>query len=156
VFVFDEIRHIRNYLDIVSIRFEDKLSVRMNIPGELQYYKMIKLVFQPIVENAVFHGIETKRGQGELRIEAEKDKDDLIFLIQDNGMGMTEEQLAAIRKRLADPVSHEQNDGGAGKVGIKNVHDRIRFYYGEAYGITLTSTLGEGTSVCIRIPADLT
>ncbi|WP_276354342.1 sensor histidine kinase [Cohnella caldifontis] len=155
VFVFDEIRHIRNYLDIVSIRFEDKLSVHIDIPDELLYYKMIKLVFQPIVENAVFHGIETKRGRGELRIDARKEKEDLIFRIRDNGTGMTEEQLAAIRKRLADPVPQEQNEGGSGKVGIKNVHDRIRFYYGEAYGISLEGSLDEGTTVTVRIPAQL-
>lgn len=154
VLVADEIRHIRNYLDIVSVRFEDKLSVRLDIPESLQIYKMIKLVFQPIVENAVFHGIETKRGKGLLEIEACKQQSDLLFVIRDDGMGMTEQQLAAIRRRLSDPSSSGQHDGESGKVGIKNVHDRIRFYYGDAYGISIDSVQGEGTQVTIRIPAE--
>ncbi|MFC5653678.1 sensor histidine kinase [Paenibacillus solisilvae] len=151
--VAEEIGHIRNYLDIVSIRFEDKLTVRLDIPTQLLSYKMIKLVFQPIIENAVFHGIEVKRGKGELVIQARKEGMDLLFSIRDDGAGMTEEQLVLLRNRLANPSTPEQSDTTAGKVGIKNVHDRIRFYYGDQYGITLNSELGVGTEVTIRIPA---
>jgi two-component system sensor histidine kinase YesM len=151
--VADEIAHIRNYLDIVSIRFEDKLFVRLDIPERLLNRKMIKLVFQPIVENAVFHGIEVKRGKGELVIEAREEAEDIVFSIRDVGVGMTAEQLSSLNKRLANPSIVEQSDNGAGKVGIKNVHDRIRFYFGEQYGITLNSVRGSGTEVIIRIPA---
>jgi two-component system sensor histidine kinase YesM len=153
VIVAEEIRHIRNYLEIVSIRFEDKLSVYLDIPEELNRYRMIKLVLQPIVENAVFHGIETIRGKGELHISARKENDELVFSIRDNGTGMTSEQLVLLRKGLADPAVHEPNEPAEGKVGIKNVHDRIRFYYGDAYGISLESKPGELTEVTIRIPA---
>ncbi|MBW7454675.1 sensor histidine kinase [Paenibacillus sepulcri] len=151
--VAEEIRHIRNYLDIVSIRFEDKLSFRLDIPEQLLAYKMIKLVFQPIMENAVFHGIEVKRGKGELIIGARKEGEDLVFSIRDDGVGMTTGQLAALNKRLADHSSLDQSDHASGKVGIKNVHDRIRFYYGDHYGITLSSVEGSGTEVIVRIPA---
>ncbi|MBB6734348.1 cache domain-containing sensor histidine kinase [Cohnella zeiphila] len=153
--VADEIGHIRNYLKIVSVRFEDKLTFGLEIPEELLRYKMIKLVFQPLVENAVFHGIETKRGRGEVRIEARKEDGDLIFIIRDDGTGMTEEQLASLRRRLADSSATGTSEAGAGKVGVKNVHDRLRFYYGDPYGISLDSRPGAGTLVTVRIPASL-
>lgn len=155
VMMAEEVRHIRNYLRIVSIRFEDKLSIRIDIPEELMMYRMIKLVFQPIVENAVFHGIESKRGKGTLTICGKKEQEDLLIVIGDDGIGMTEEQLDALRSRLANqsPVGSAETEEG--KVGIKNVHDRIRFYYGAEYGITLDSQPGSGTQVTIRIPAVL-
>jgi Predicted signal transduction protein with a C-terminal ATPase domain len=154
--VSEEIGHIRNYLHIVSVRFEDKLAVRFDLPEELMSYKMIKLVFQPIVENAVFHGIEVKRGRGELVIEARKRDDDLVFLIRDDGAGMSPEQLSALHKRLAEPHSADPSDSAPGKVGLKNVHDRIRFYYGDQYGLSIRSEPGQGTEVLVRIPATRT
>lgn len=155
VILAEEVRHIRNYLKIISIRFEDKLSVNIDIPEELMMYRMIKLVFQPIVENAVFHGIESKRGKGTLSISGMKEQEDLLFVISDDGTGMSEEQLETLRGRLAGRSPIGSDEPSEGKVGIKNVHDRIRFYYGEAYGITLDSKPGLGTQVTIRIPAVL-
>lgn len=155
VIVADEVRHIRNYLKIVSIRFEGKLTVQIEIPEELMMYRIVKLIFQPIVENAVFHGIEPKRGKGTLSISAGKDRGDLIFVIQDDGVGMTEEQLSSLRSRLDNLSSFASQDTREGKVGIKNVHDRIRFYYGDQYGITIDSERGVGTRVTVRVPAVL-
>ena len=98
---------------------------------------------QPIIENAIYHGLNRMVDEGEITIRIREDGDDIILSVEDNGIGMTEEQCQEIlRKEPGDRTG----------IGIKNVNDRIKIYFGEEYGLTITSELDEGTCVDIRMP----
>lgn len=128
------------YLYIMQIRYADKFDVIVDIPDELMKLKVPKLFLQPFVENALVHGLKEKVEKGLLEIHAECAEDTVIFYVEDNGCGMTEEQINRIMNGQPDTV------------GISNVNQRIRILYGEGYGVEYHSQVGEGTSVMIRIP----
>ena len=106
-------------------------------------YLCNKITLQPIIENAIYHGLNRMVDEGEITIRIREDGDDIILSVEDNGIGMTEEQCQEIlRKEPGDRTG----------IGIKNVNDRIKIYFGEEYGLTITSELDEGTCVDIRMP----
>ena len=106
-------------------------------------YLCNKITLQPIIENAIYHGVKQMIDEGEIWIRIFEDGEDIIFQVEDNGIGMTEEQCREIlRKEPGDRTG----------IGIKNVNDRIKIYFGEEYGLTITSELDEGTCVDIRMP----
>lgn len=146
--VKDEIMHIENYLIIQKVRYEDKLDYKINIPEELINLEVTKIILQPIVENAIYHGIKQKRGKGTISIEGEIIENKLCFTISDDGQGITEERLKKINKILQGKNPREINLG----FGIYNVNERIRLSYGEGFGIVFNSTLGVGTKVQIWHP----
>ncbi|WP_186577053.1 cache domain-containing sensor histidine kinase [Aquibacillus kalidii] len=148
----DEIEHIRNYLIIQKVRYEDILEVSFHLNDEIYRYRMMKLLLQPLVENAIYHGIKNKRGKGFIRIKGDFDQDGNICIdIIDNGIGMDEQRLDEIRKQLTLGIPFDNRKGGFGMI---NVQQRIRLYYGEPYGLTINSWYGSGTRICLRIPAE--
>lgn len=149
----DELISIKNYMTIQSIRYENKFEVVYNINEELIDCKILKLTLQPIVENAIYHGLEPKRDKGLLTIGVEKKSGShmMIISISDNGIGMDEAKLNEIRTLLDDNgESNYMNDKIS--VGFKNVHDRIVLYYGNQYGLKIYSEAGIGTNVEICLP----
>ena len=147
----EEKNHIESYLNIQKIRYEDILDFVIDIPEELQHYQIIKLSLQPLIENALYHGIKTKRGKGLIRVEGEFDNGKIILKVTDNGSGMTKEQLAGVRESVYNrKAAAEAADSG---YGLYNVHERIRLTYGEEYGLSIDSEEGVGTTASIRIPA---
>ncbi|QTH44535.1 sensor histidine kinase [Cohnella sp. LGH] len=136
-----EMELIEHYLYIQRIRFADRLSMEIRIDQEALDATIPRLLLHPLVENAIVHGFENKVGNVDLSIVCRRSGDELEVEIKDNGIGMSEETLAAIR-------------GGThqGGIGINNVHNRIRLYYGEAYGLDIDSESGIGTRVSLRIP----
>ncbi|WP_229753208.1 cache domain-containing sensor histidine kinase [Paenibacillus segetis] len=140
-----EIEHITNYLMIQKMRYKNKLDYQIEISELVLEYRMIKLILQPLVENAIYHGVKMKQGPGLIRISSEEKDKDIILIVEDNGNGMDEGKL----KSLLNPTA--VTEGGRG-VGVRNVQERIKLYYGSQYGLTYHSILGVGTTVYIRIP----
>ncbi|BBI35389.1 histidine kinase [Cohnella abietis] len=143
-----EIEHITNYLMIQKMRYKNKLDYQIEISDSVWDYKTIKVILQPIVENAIYHGIKMKHGPGLIRIASEETETDIHLFIEDNGNGMDEEKL----RTLLLPIS--RSEAGRG-VGVQNVHERLKLYFGPQYGLTYKSTLGVGTTVYIRFPKSL-
>lgn len=140
-----ELEHVENYLQLLQIRFPEKIGYRFIVPESFYLLPIIKLVFQPIVENAVFHGLEKQENAGMISITAWNEREDVVFAVYDDGVGMTPERLAGLKESL--------NDGKTDKfgIGLRNVNERIRLHYGEGSGLDVTSMPGEGTTVTLRI-----
>ena len=140
----EELKFIDMYLQIQKLRFGDQIDYEIKNETDRDY-KIIPLIIQPIVENSFIHGIEPKLGKGLISITVKDRNGDLAITVKDNGIGMEKEQLDKIRKLL---VADEETT----HLGINNVHQRIRFFYGEGYGLEIESLEGEGTLVHIRVP----
>lgn len=146
--VKDELEHVRNYLMIQHMRFKNRFSYTIETEDEVLELASLKLMLQPLVENAIYHGMEFMDGDGEIFISAWKEGEDLYLKVSDNGLGMTEEQVA----RLFSDTPHTGSSRGSG-IGVKNVNERIRLYFGSEYGLSIESEPDEGTVVTIHLPA---
>ena len=146
--VRDEIEHVRNYLMIQQKRFKNKFIYRIESEPDVLELASLKLMLQPLVENAIYHGMEFMDGDGVIDIRAYLENGDLWFTIQDNGLGMTQEQVDSLLTEQAHITSRK----GSG-IGVKNVNERIRLYFGEEYGLSIDSVPDEGTRILIHLPA---
>lgn len=142
----EELSYVGDYIKIQKARYRDRITVRIQIPEELMKYQIPKLILQPVVENAFVHGLEMKRGKGELVISGFMKGNVILLTVQDNGAGMTREQIHHI-------FCHEENPGKH-SIGLSNVQRRLKLLYGEDYGIQIQSVLDEGTKTIITIPAE--
>lgn len=143
-----EIKHVESYLMIQKTRYEDKLNYEIHVDNDLLSYRMIKLILQPLVENAIYHGIKEKRGQGLIRIMGHLENNRMHFQVIDNGIGMTPDKLEQINDLLKkDDI--KSNEIG---YGIFNVNSKIRLNFGDEYGLTFHSTYGVGTVVDVWHP----
>ncbi|WPP40501.1 sensor histidine kinase [Paenibacillus hunanensis] len=148
-----ELAHAQSYLIIQQMRYRDILEYHIHIDEELQEYPILNMTLQPLIENAIYHGIKNKRGKGWITISGYEENDAVIVLtVTDNGAGMTPERLELLRHELDHPVQAEDYDSYEGGFGLLNVHQRLRLYFGEEYGVQLSSVASEGTTVSIRIP----
>lgn len=147
----DEIEHVRCYLSIQQIRYQDKLRYRIDVAEHLPACRVLKLILQPLVENAIYHGIKEKEGVGEIVITAFagiQDEHEVLFLcVYDNGVGIPKEQLDLMNEKLRQGIRNTQ-DG----YGIYNVNERIGLYYGASYGLSYESQAGACTKAIITIP----
>ena len=144
----EELEHIRLYVKIQQIRFGDKIQYIEHLEANSEALQMMHFSLQPIVENAIVHGLECQIGPGLLEVTSMKSGEDMLIIVKDNGTGMDEDKLKQLRHRLSQPSDTLDEE----HIGVKNVHDRIQFYFGEKYGIELSSQLGEGTTVILRLP----
>jgi two-component system sensor histidine kinase YesM len=149
----DELRHIRNYMNIQMRRFGDKIEIEYLVDEELFKYKIIKLILQPLVENAIFHGLETKRGKGRILISAYKEEDSIYINIVDDGLGVESEKLEMLNAAFQGLVDFEHSDVGSKGIGMVNVNSRVKLYYGNKYGLSITSIPGVETLIRVHIPA---
>lgn len=140
-----EKEYLNNYLIIQKVRYDDRVKVHIEIDDEVNDYITVKMTLQPIVENVFVHGVDGSKDSVELTVKGYKEKNNIIFKIIDNGAGTQEEN---IKRYLINNIS-EKNPC----IGLKNVNDRIRFYFGDDYGLSFESHIGDGTKVTIRIPA---
>lgn len=149
--VREEIEHVESYLAIQKMRYRDILDYRIDVPDNLRDGQMLKLTLQPLVENALYHGIKNKRSGGTIVVRGRRLEGDLLQLqIEDNGIGMTQERLAQIRALLeADAGDALAGESG---YGINNVNQRIKLYYGQADGLAIDSEYMHGTRVSLVIP----
>lgn len=157
VTIRDEIDHIKNYINIQNFRFENKFLVEYDIDEVLYDYKILKLTLQPLVENSIHHGLESKRGKGKISISCEKINDNIRFLITDNGTGIPEDKLELLNQSLSreiEPITDLSDDSNKSQsIGVANVNSRLKLYLGNEYGLRFTSINGKGTTVEILIPA---
>ncbi len=144
----DEELHVKSYLEIQQIRYADILDYEININPEIYDFKIHKLTLQPIIENALYHGIKYKREGGKIEVTGYLKGNDVHLKVTDNGIGMDEEGLNELRDRISKPAK----EGGKG-YGLANVNERIRMSFGEEYGMTVDSEKGVGTSIELVIPA---
>ncbi|MGG1551322.1 sensor histidine kinase [Paenibacillus ferrarius] len=149
----EEITHLRKYLEIIHIRFPSEFTSRIYVNDKFMSCSVVKLILQPILENAVKYAIEPMEGKGTIIVTAYDEKDDLILEITDTGPGIDSEKLQDIEERLqlisanyVDSIDHSES------LGITNVHTRLVLRYGPGYGIRLNSFEGRGTVVSIRVP----
>ena len=145
----EEFSHVEAYLQIQAFRYRDILSYSIDLPEDLKEVPVIKMTLQPLVENALYHGIKNKRGMGEIRVSASRSGEDALICVSDNGIGMKEEELETLR-RLADGTEKVSADNTG--FGIANVAQRLRLNFGEQYGLTIESTYGEGTRITVHTP----
>lgn len=147
IFIREELAHVRSYLEIQQVRYQDILRYEITVPEDLYEYKIPKITIQPLVENALYHGIKNKRGQGTITITGERSENGFVLYVRDNGIGMTQERLNEVRAGI-QKLSYT----GKEIYGLYNVNERIRLNFGETYGISIESTYGEGTCVSISLP----
>lgn len=145
--IFEEVEYCRNYLTIQKMRYKDKLEFRIDVAPEITSCQIIKLVLQPLIENAIYHGLKYKESKGLLELIGYAAGEDIIFEIRDNGVGMDEDTLNHIFERHT--VNYRSNG-----VGVYNVERRIKLTYGQEYGITYKSRPGEGTVARVCIPKE--
>lgn len=143
----EELAHVRSYLEIQQVRYQDILRYEITVPEDLYEYKIPKITIQPLVENALYHGIKNKRGQGMITITGKSKENGFVLYVRDNGIGMTQERLNEVRAGI-QKLSYT----GKEIYGLYNVNERIRLNFGETYGISIESTYGEGTCVSISLP----
>ncbi len=140
----DDLEWLKKYLYIMQIRFENKFTVEYGVDDGILYEKVPKLFLQPIVENIFTHAFDNITNNGLIRISAKKSKDTLLFKVEDNGKGITEDEL--------EKIINISEDNGL-SIGLSNVDKRIKILYGEEYGVQIESSLSKGTTVSVKIPS---
>jgi two-component system sensor histidine kinase YesM len=143
----NEVEHVNNYLIIQKMRYRRKFDYRIEVPEDIKDYKILKLILQPLAENALYHGIKNKPERGTITIHAEKNTNSIEFRVADTGIGMSQKQIQELESGLADKDSAK-----AEGVGLKNVDERMKIYFGEQYGLSFQSKQGVGTVVTFKIP----
>lgn len=146
--VSEELEHIRSYLLIQKVRYREKLEYELDIDEDILDYRVIKITLQPIIENAIYHGVKEKFGNGSIVVTARKKEGMLYFSITDDGPGIEPELLEKLNRMLAG----EEIEGGRVGYGLYNVNERIGLSYGSEYGLKICSKLGEGTTVEVYHP----
>ena len=139
-----ECSQVTSYLEIQQIRYSDILRYEINVPQELMDCMVPKLILQPLVENALYHGIKNRRGMGMITVSGEERDGELLLKVTDNGAGMDAEQV-----RILQAGIYEDKHTG---LGLVNVHKRIRLYCGEPYGLSFESSVGKGSTVSVLLP----
>ncbi|NLV35188.1 MAG: sensor histidine kinase [Clostridiaceae bacterium] len=140
----EEEQHIRSYLEIQQMRYRDLMDYEIDIPDRLKSFVLPKLTLQPLVENALYHGVKNRRCKGLIRLTGREEDNCVILEVMDDGRGMTKERLDGIQSSLTD-VKHEG-------FGLRTVHQRIQILFGAEYGLSLESTPDIGTKIIVRIP----
>lgn len=145
--VKEEKSHIESYLEIQQFRYQDIMDYEIEIGEELYQYSIPKLTLQPLVENALYHGIKNKRGRGMIRITGWKEEQKIYFKVEDNGIGMSRNNLKQLQKSICGTDGEVDNSG----FGLANVNQRLQYYYGEEYGVFFDSEENEGTVATVII-----
>ena len=138
-----EIEHAESYLQIQKYRYKNQFTYHFQVDPACNEFLCNKITLQPIIENAITHGLDLLVDEGHIEVEVLQDGGDILFRVTDNGVGMEPEQVQAIFRR---------EPGDRTGIGIKNVNDRLRIYFGEGYGLTIDSVPDEGTTVTVRMP----
>ena len=148
-----EITHVKDYSTIQEIRFNHRYSLQLAIPGELEQMAVLKLILQPLVENALYHGLQYCRSGDRILVTARRQDNTLLLSVEDNGIGLSEEKLAELKTQLnKSPEFTELGQRREEGIGVANIHARIRLYYGEPYGLELDDQPRKGSRFTIRLP----
>lgn len=142
--VTEEIQHARAYITIQQFRYGSRASFEVTCSGELDRFRMPKMVLQPLVENAILHGVENSMEHCAVSVSVAEGEDSIHLKVQDTGQGMTPEHLEAVRAFTAKPKGHG--------IGLKNIRERLEMAFGKECVFRIDSEIGRGTAVFIRIP----
>jgi two-component system sensor histidine kinase YesM len=137
-----------NYLNIYIIKSDYHVDFRVDIDPALREYRTLKYIFQPLLENALNHGIEKKAADGELVLGCRLQGEDLFFTVTETGAGIPEEKLKDIQNTLMN-----SDFGGTGNFALRNINLQIKIFFGNQYGLEIDSVYGKGTTVTVRVPA---
>ena len=138
-----EVQHAQSYLQIQSVRYKEQFSYKFDVDEDCLDFLCNKITLQPLIENAICHGINGLVDEGEIRIGVRAEGEDILLSVADNGVGMEPEQAAAILQDRSDRKSG---------IGLKNVNDRLKIWFGDRYGLTISSVPDEGTTITVRMP----
>lgn len=152
VMIHTELAHAQSYLVIQQMRYRDILEYRVEVDPEILEYPILNMTLQPLIENALYHGIKNKRGKGLIIIGGYMEDSAVILTVKDNGIGISTERLALLKQQLEHPLQSEEEEPTGGGFGLQNVHQRLRLYFGSEYGVLLESIAGTGTTISVRIP----
>ncbi|MCA0756069.1 sensor histidine kinase [Paenibacillus sp. N4] len=151
----NELEHVRNYVEMLNYRYPNRFRLESRVAPELHRYPVIKLVLQPIVENAIYHGMDESKPVMLISIESEVTRTSLLLRIRDNGTGMNEEALMRLSRKLAGAEdAHAGEKRKTGGIGLKNVNERIKLHFGNGYGLKVNSVPGQGTEVVLHLPIE--
>lgn len=145
--IAEEIEYTKHYLDILKLRYGDMFTVRWKLDKGIEEYSIVKICLQPVVENAVYHGLKPKGGDGVLTVSGKVFEEYILFEVEDNGVGMSDAMLTEINKQL-----HSRELTGGKHIGLYNINHRIRIIFGEEYGLYAVHRNGGGTCIGITIP----
>lgn len=150
----EEMGHIESYLQIQKIRYQDIMDYEVTLEKSLVECRILKLTLQPLVENALYHGIKKKRGKGHIRVGGYAREDMAVFEVEDDGAGMTQEEMEAVRRKLDGerPAGFEDGSAPKGGFGLFNVAERLRLNYGPGCCLEFESIKGQGTRAVVAIP----
>ncbi|HLR74229.1 MAG TPA: sensor histidine kinase [Virgibacillus sp.] len=150
IMISDEIENIKSYLFIMDMRYGDQFTYNIQVEDKLLSYDIIKLTLQPIIENAIYHGVKEKRGQSKITLDIFQVDENIHLVIADDGIGIGVEKVSKIQEVLNAP--YEDSNRQMIGIGLKSVHERIKNHFGDQYGLHIESTVGMGTKVIIKIP----
>lgn len=148
--VRQEIDHVRHYANIQAIRYPNQFEIEFQVDAAAEEEMMLKLLLQPLIENALIHGIQKQKEVGQIKVFVELQADGIYFEVQDTGVGMEPEKLMEIEQLLH--IKTDSNIPSAVSYGLRNVHERLRLHYGVESGLTIESAVGQGTKVAFTIP----
>ena len=139
---------VHTYVKIQRMRFGDRVNFSYSVSNKIDQSEtlILPLLIQPLVENAISHGLEVLTTKGFVRVTITKEKEDLIITVQDNGIGIPAEKLKALKEKIKESSSTSKKS-----IGLQNVHHRAKMYYGEGYGLTISSVENSGTLVVLRV-----
>jgi two-component system sensor histidine kinase YesM len=143
----EEIENVKHYLVIQKIRYGDKFDYFIDIAPEINDKSVVKLVIQPLIENAIYHGIKQKQGKGIISIRGKENVDHILISVADDGIGFSD-QKSCLEVLSTKPINQKQN------YGLNNVNERIKLYFGAQYGLTISSRTGVGTRVDVTLPVE--
>jgi len=150
IMISDEIKNIKSYLFIMDMRYGDQFTYDIQVEDKLLSYDIIKLTLQPIIENAIYHGVKEKRGQSKITLDIFQVDENIHLVVADDGIGIGVEKVSKIQEALDAP--YENSNRRMIGIGLKGVHERIKNHFGAQYGLHIESTVGRGTKVIIKIP----
>ncbi|MBU5270289.1 cache domain-containing sensor histidine kinase [Clostridium cochlearium] len=143
--ISDELEHVKNYLEIQKIRYKDKISYSINVCNSVEQYLVPKLIVQPLVENSIYHGLKLQQQKGMINVSVFSEHGFLFIKVLDNGLGMNNEKLIALRKNLSESIETDH-------YGLYNINERLKLAFGEKYSIEIKSKFKIGTEVLLKIP----
>jgi two-component system sensor histidine kinase YesM len=155
VSLYEEMQHVKDYINIQKYRYGDRFTLEYNIPDELLSCQIPKLIIQPLVENSIYHGIETKEEPGVITIWAESGDNCLHIGVEDDGAAVSPEKIEEIRLSLKRQADLNAGAGGAKSLGLKNIHDRLQMLYGSDYGIQVNRRNERGFIVVVSLPKNM-
>lgn len=151
--IADEIKHVSDYISIQRIRFDNKFSLKIDIPQEFYHLRVLKLILQPLVENSFYHGLKYCTYGTTICLNGWIEQSNLFLSVSDDGIGIDKEYLDYLNSSLNEPVEFtELGQRTKENIGIKNIHTRLQLYYGAGYGLKLESEKGKGATVIIKLP----